>query len=229
MNKESISTNSYPLGETYFTRYKTTPASLRDPHSGGPSEEQDLASRHRISHPIVSEKLTTTSGQPNKDPENGLRWSRNMLVARAERKTADDLDWFDADEINTKLRRDAEEIDLSIDALDTIQDALAKVESEQATAKRRHRKALAQKAFNLVQDINYLQNRTDWISGYSHYKEKGEPFDAKTVVNTHDIIGKRILKSVRRDGSTPMDDLHEQAITMARKDGVELNIDKPIK
>lgn len=227
MNKEPGSPSSYPLGETHFTKYKSTPASLRDPHSGGPTEEQDLASRYRISHPLVSERLTTTAGQPSKDPEGELRWSRNMIVQRsAERNPLGVLGWVDADDINTKLRRDAEEIDHSLDTIKTIDGTLASVQTEQETAKRRHRRGLAEKAFNLVQDMKYLQKRAEWISGHEWYKQKDEPFNPESVVNTHDVISHRILNTKQADGSTLMDMLHEQAIALAKQNDVELNHNK---
>lgn len=52
---------------------------------------------------------------------------------------------------------------------------------------------------------------------------QGEPFDPALAVETHDAITQRILNRVQSDGSTPMDTLHQDAIRMAKNDGVELN------
>lgn len=140
--------NAYPLdGETHFTQHKYIAPKLRDdPNAPWMTEEQDLASRRRISHPLASERLTTTGGKPNKDPEGELRWSRNMIVSHGVANNPRyDLNTVDVEDINSKLRRDAEEIDISIDALKIVDDAIADLREKQKMTKRRHKKELARK------------------------------------------------------------------------------------
>ena len=185
-------------------------------------KQKELATMYRISHPLVSEQMITTDGQPNTDPMGDLPWSRNDIVNRATRGGGRQLTMADADHINTKLRRDAEEIDLSLSTLTAIKGELAKNQVSGETAMRKQKRQLADRALVLAKDKEYLEQRTEWLSGYSDWKAPGEPFDAEAVVNTHDAISQRILREKQPDGSTAMDMLHEQAANLDRVHGVEL-------
>ncbi len=126
-----------------------------------------------------------------------------------------------ADEYNTKLVRDQEEIDLSLDELQAIEKR--RVEIKEQLEKKRlfgvHKLSVALN--NLLMDEEYLQRRVSWLSGLRDSvqgKREDEPeFDADAVREEHDYITEGLLYRKSSDGTRLIDQLQESAAGQAQK------------
>ncbi len=237
MAKEKAPFNPYPIpeqhiGYVYGENYFTSPVRLASksglrPYVEGENPTRDaqirttaLQERYRISHPNVARRMVTTDGEPNEDPMGEMRVSRNDKVRRS-RDAYYSVRPDEADEYNTKLVRDQEEIDLSLEDLDAIAARRAEIQALLDKKKLFGVHKLSVALSHLLRDEEYLQRRATWLSGLRdsvQYKRADAPeFDSEVIREEHDYLSEGLLHRKSEDGTRLIDQLHESAAEQAQK------------
>lgn len=218
MEKHSDSRKPHDYGDTYFSMRP------RAKRADAGHEDDDLSSLiagHRVTHPNVAQRMKTTNGISNNDIPDAEKWSRNnihsMLNKTIQHKSLTSEDILG---INTKLNHDTEELALTVEDIKAINQELEDNASQQQQSSRKQKRELGARALNLKENKNYLEVRVSRISGYGDnssvsYDEILEAQAATVNQFVYTDIG---------DGQLILDVLHDEAITLAENDAVELKL-----
>lgn len=242
-------TEPYEPGVSWFTR---SPLLQFDKEKEAEEDQiRSLYEKTRVSHPNVAASMKTTGGQMNKDIVAGLPVSRKDMLGYYRESHPygsgegdpgrgwGGLHEDDLDAASDKLRRDGEEIAVTVGSvkrdengqlhLDTSSGKLAELDEAYVTDPPKPTGNFVKRFFtreidpewrreNIMRDKKYMSERALWLVGLDGAADPLVDFDPKEVVAKHEAVLTSFMNARRHDGSTNKEALQAIAWDQAHND-----------